>query len=46
MLKIFAVYENIIGMDFTYSCRTVVAKEISLVNFGAKEGKNDYLIYV
>lgn len=46
MLKIFAVHENIIGMDCKYFCSTVVAKEISLVNFRAKEGKNDYLIYV
>ena len=46
MLKTFAVYENIIGMDFKYFCPTVVTKEISLVNFRAKEGKNDYLIDV
>lgn len=31
VLKIFAVYKNIIGMDFKHFCSTVVRKEVSLI---------------
>lgn len=45
-LKIFAVDESIIGMDFKRFCPTAVTKERSLVNLWAREGRNYYLIYV
>lgn len=46
MLKISAVNENTFGMDFNYFYPTAVRKEILLVNFRAKEGRNYYVVYV